>query len=77
ADALGIPSEKKKAKHLLFTDILEHLGIELKPAHMSSGATITTEGILAIETGVLGRGVSLVNGALHDATTQQSGGEAR
>ena len=55
ADALGIPSEKKQAKHLLFKDILKHLGIELKPAHMSSGATITTEGILAIEFGVQGR----------------------
>jgi hypothetical protein len=60
AGALGIADEEKQAKHLLFKAILEDLDVELKPAHMSSGATITTEGILAIENGVL-RGISAEN----------------
>ena len=54
-DALGIVSGKKQAKHLLFKAILEELKVELEPVHMSSGATITTEGFLAIENGVLNR----------------------
>lgn len=55
--ALGVPTPEKMPKHEVYKRILGVFGTEVSPTFMSSGATITAEGLRAIEKGVL-KGIS-------------------